>query len=127
MKRLMCVLPLVVVLCCAIDADAQSTGCPTGFAPVAAQTGDPADVNLDGYICESEPDVRPNGIVETMVLDNGTPACACPDAFVHALAAESPRADRNEDLFICRKVVIVGPPGETMVKRVYIDNVKCNQ
>jgi hypothetical protein len=104
-----------------------SGGCPSGFSLSSAGIASSADANLDGFVCRSEPDVRSNGIVETMVVDNTVPPCSCPDAFVSFTAIPpGSGADRNGDGWVCSKVVIVGPPGGASVKVVTIDNAKCN-
>jgi hypothetical protein len=71
--------------------------------------------------------VSSSGALDTTVVDNTVAPCGCPDSFVRFLAVVGPQADRNQDGWVCQKVVIVGQPGNTMVKMITIDNHKCNQ
>lgn len=121
---------------------AQSpNGCPTGFSLVSlAETGaappesssgmsEPSvDENLDGFVCQSLPDVRANGIVEIVLLDNGAAPCGCPDRFTPSVV---PPADRNEDGITCSKIHDVpatesGKPPRRLVI-VTVDNSRCHQ
>jgi hypothetical protein len=144
--------PLAVVLCfsCATvvvgfhqsAVYAQSSNaCPTGFSLVSlAETGaappesssgtsEPSvDENLDGFVCQSLPDVRANGIVEIMLLDNDAEPCTCPDRFTPSAVAP---ADRNEDGITCSKIQDVpatesGKPPRRLVI-VTVDNRRCQQ
>src|SRR5688500_4499297 len=107
-------------------AYAQSGGCPTGFMMQPAQLGEQlADLNLDGQVCRSEADVRPNGLVETVTFDNDAQECVAPgigdcpserSGFQGPFpAADLPgglagpgRADRNGDTMVCVKTVVTG-------------------
>ena len=115
-------------------AYAQPAGCPTGFTMHPAQLGEHlADLNLDGQVCRSEADVRSNGVVETMTLDNDTPPCGCPplqSGFQGPFPGDDPalppgsqRADRNEDGLVCVKPQPRDPP--EVFKFIIIDNRRC--
>jgi hypothetical protein len=92
-----------------------------------------ADLNLDGQVCRSEADVRSNGIVETMTLDNDTPPCGCPPlqsgfqgpipVGTDPLPPGSERADRNYDKLVCVKPLPRDPP--ELFKFIVIDNRRC--
>jgi hypothetical protein len=118
----------------------SSNGCPTGFSlvslaetgatpPESSGTSEPSlDENLDGFVCQSLPDVRANGIVEIMLLDNNAQPCACPDRFTPSTV---PTADRNEDGITCSKIHDVpatqsGKPPRRLVI-VTVDNSRCHQ
>ena len=114
-------------------AYAQSAGCPTGFTMKPAQLGEQlVDLNLDGQVCRSEADVRSNGVVEFMTLDNDAEPCGCPterSGFLGPvpegasfLPPGSDRADRNDDEMVCYKPLPRDPPE---FKFVVIDNRKC--
>ena len=85
------------------------------------------DENLDGFVCQSLPDVRANGIVEIMLLDNIAEPCGCPDRFTPSVV---PPADRNEDGITCSKSQDVPatesgkPPRRVVI--VSVDHRKCN-
>src|SRR5438093_8091861 len=97
-----------------------SGGCPSGFSQSGAGIANAADTNLDGLVCVSEPVVSSSGALDTTVVDNTVLPCGCPNSFFQFDAVVGPQADRNKDGWVCQKVVIVGQPGNTMVKMITI-------
>ena len=102
-------------------------GCPSGFTQSSAGIAGSADTNMDGLVCVSEPVVSISGVLDTTIVDNTAVPCGCPDSFLRFTSVSGPQADRNQDGWVCQKIVIVGQPGNTMVKMITIDNRMCNQ